>query len=118
MPSVFRVRASRARIGVALAAVLAVGACAQSPDTIAPVPVDGARYDGFTCAEMGHEMARVNRGVALLSAEQSTKQVNDAVGWFHLLGPAGSVSRRDIRSRIALGKGEMDAIERVVAGRC
>ena len=116
MPSVSRMGASRARIGVALAAVLAVGACAQSPDTIAPV--DGARYDGFTCAEMGHEMARVNRGVALLSAEQSTKQVNDAVGWFHLLGPAGSVSRRDIRSRIALGKGEMDAIERVMAGRC
>jgi hypothetical protein len=44
--------------------------------------------------------------------------VNDAVGWFHLLGPAGSVSRRDIRSWIALGKGEMDAIERVVARRC
>jgi hypothetical protein len=67
---------------------------------------------------MGHEMARVNRGMALLSAEQSTKQVNDAVGWIHLLGPAGSVGRRDIRSSIALGRGEMDAIERVMARRC
>ena len=63
-------------------------------------------------------MSRVNHGVALLSAEQSTKQVNDAVGWFHLLGPAGSVGRRDIRSWIALGKGEMDAIERAMARRC
>ena len=118
MPSISRIGASRALTSAALAAVLVVGACAQSPDTIAPVPVDEASYEGSTCAEMGHEMARVNRSVALLSAEQSTKQVNDAVGWFHLLGPAGSVSRRDIRSSIALGKGEMDAIGRVVARRC
>ena len=118
MPSVSRIGASRALIGMALAAVLAIGACAQSPDMIAPVPVDEARYEGFTCAEMGDEMTRVNSGVALLSAEQSTKQVNDAVGWFRLLGPAGSATRRDIRSWIALGKGEMEAIERVAARRC
>ena len=118
MPFASRISAPRALIGMALAAVAALGACAQSPDAIAPAPVEEARYQGFTCAEMGHEMARVNHGVALLSAEQSTKQVNDAVGWFHLLGPAGSVSRRDIRSWIALGKGEMDAIERAMARRC
>jgi hypothetical protein len=118
MPSASRISAPKALIGMALAAVLALGACAQSPDTIVPAPVDEARYQGFTCAEMGHEMSRVNHGVALLSAEQSTKQVNDAVGWFHLLGPAGSVGRRDIRSWIALGKGERDAIQRVMARRC
>ena len=44
--------------------------------------------------------------------------VNDAVGSIHLLGPAGSASRRDIRSWIALGKGEMEAFERVMARRC
>ena len=63
-------------------------------------------------------MARVNRDVALLSAEQSTKRVNDAVGWTRFLGPAGSVGRRDVRSWIALGKGELEAIERAMARRC
>jgi hypothetical protein len=118
MPYVSRTGTSKGVIAGAFVAVLALGACAQSADTIAPVPVEEARYEGFTCAEMGDEMRRVNRGVALLSAEQSTKQVNDAVGWFHLLGPAGSATRRDIRSWIAFGKGEMEAIERVMGRRC
>jgi hypothetical protein len=118
MRCVSRTGTSKGLIARAFGAVLALGACAQSPDTIAPVPVEEALYEGFTCAEMGDEMRRVNRGVALLSAEQSTKQVNDTVGWIHLLGPAGSASRRDIRSWIALGKGEMEAIERVMARRC
>ena len=63
-------------------------------------------------------MARLNRDAAFLAAEQSTKRVNDAVGWTHLLAPAGSMYRRDIRSWIALGKGEMEAVERAMARRC
>jgi len=109
---------SKARIAGAFAAVLAFGACAQNPETIAPTPVDEARYGGLTCADMGHEMARVNRTVAALSVEQSTKRVNDAVGWTHLLHPAHSARTRDIRSHIALGKGELEALERAMARRC
>ncbi len=101
-----------------MAAVLALGACAQSPETIAPTPVDEARYGDLTCADMGHEMARANRDVAALSAEQSAKRVNDAVGWTHLLHPAHSARTRDIRSYIALGKGELDALGRAMARRC
>ncbi len=100
------------------AAVLALGACAQSPEAIAPAPVDEARYGGLACADLGHEMARLNRNVALLSAEQSTKRTNDAVGWTHLLHPAHSARTRDIRSHIALGKGELEAVERAMARRC
>ena len=69
---------------------LALAACAQTPELIAPFPVDEARYGGITCADLGAEMVRLNRDVALLSAEQSTKRVNDAVGWTHLLYPAHS----------------------------
>ncbi len=114
MPSVSRKRAPTR----ALAVVLALGACAQSPKTIAPAPVDEARYGGLTCPAMGHEMARVNRDVALLSTEQSAKRVNDAVGWTHLLHPAHSARVRDTRSYIALGKGELEALDRAMARRC
>ncbi len=102
----------------ALAVAVVLGACAQSPETIAPVPVEEARYGDLTCADMGHEMARLNRRVALLSAEQTTKRINDGVGWTHLLHPAHSARTRDIRSHIALGKGELEAVERAMARRC
>ena len=103
---------------VALAATLALAACAQSPETVAPTPVDEARYGDFTCADMGDATARLNRNLALLSTEQSAKRVNDAVAWTRFLHPAESARTRDIRSHIALGKGELDALDRAVARRC
>lgn len=118
MSSASEPRVSRARFLPALLAALALGACAQSPETIAPVAVDEGRYGYLTCPEMGHEMARLNRGLANLSTEQSTKRVNDAVGWTHLLHPAHSARTRDIRSWIALHKGELEAVERAMARRC
>lgn len=118
MSSASEPRVSRAWFLPALLAALALGACAQSPETIAAAPVDEGRYGYLTCPEMGHEMARLNRGLANLSTEQSTKRVNDAVGWTHLLHPAHSVRTRDIRSWIALHKGELEAIERAMARRC
>ncbi len=102
----------------ALAVAVALGACAQSPETIAPTPVEEARYGYLTCSELGGEMRRLNRNVALLSTEQSAKRVNDTVGWFRLLHPAHSARTRDIRSHIALDKGELEAVERAMARRC
>ena len=109
-------------VGVArtatLIVALALGACAQTPESIAPAPVDEGRYGYLTCPELGHEMARLNRGLANLATEQSAKRVNDAVGWTHLLHPAHSARVRDIRSWIALHKGELAAVERAMARRC
>lgn len=109
-------------VGVArtatLIAALALGACAQTPESIAPAPVDEGRYGYLTCPELGHEMARLNRGLANLATEQSAKRVNDVVGWTHLLHPAHSARVRDIRSWIALHKGELEAVERAMARRC
>ena len=118
MPSASETGARKALIAGAFAAVLALGACAQSPHTIALTPVNEARYAGLTCADLAYELARLNRDVAFLSVEQSTKRANDAVGWTRFLGPAGTVNRRDIRSWIALGKGEAEAVERTMARRC
>ena len=108
----------RLRAWTVAALTAALSACAQSPDTITPTPVEEARYGYLTCAEMGGEMRRLNRDVAALSTEQSAKRVNDAVGWGRLLHPAHSARTRDIRSHIALGKGELDAVERAMARRC
>lgn len=113
-----KARRAGVRIAPALLAALAFGACAQRPETIAAAPVDEGRYGYLTCPEMEHEMARLNRGLANLATEQSTKRVNDIVGWTHLLHPAHSARTRDIRSWIALHKGELDAVERAMARRC
>ena len=111
-------RGAGAWLAPALLAALALGACAQRPETIAATPVDEGRYGYLTCPELGHEVARLNRGLANLSTEQSAKRVNDAVGWTHLLHPAHSARTRDIRSWIALHKGEKEAVERAMALRC
>jgi hypothetical protein len=113
-----RRRGAETWTALGLAAVLALGACAQAPEAIAPTPVDEGRYGYLTCEEMGYEMARLNRGLANLATEQSTKRVNDAVGWTHILHPAHSARVRDIRSWIALHKGELEALERAMARRC
>ena len=119
MPPVCRAGApKRARIAGVFAAGLALAACAQSPETIEPTPVEEARYGDLTCADMGREMGRLSRNVAVLSAEQRTKRINDAVGWTHLLHPAHSARTRDIRSHVALGKGELEALNRAMARRC
>lgn len=111
-------RGAGAARAAALVAALALGACAQTPESIAPTPVDEGRYGYLSCPELGHEMARLNRGLANLAAEQSAKRVNDAVGWTRVLHPAHSARARDIRSWIALHKGELDAVERAMARRC
>jgi hypothetical protein len=118
MRPVSRTTVPRAWLAQALFAAIALGACAQSPDAIAPTPVEEARYGYLTCAEMGHEMRRLNRDLASLSTEQSTKRVNDAVGWLRLLHPAHSARTRDIRSQIALSKGELEAVDGAMARRC
>ena len=106
------------RLRVALLAAAGLAACAQTPESVLPVPVDEGRYGYLTCAEMGQELARLNGGIAVLSTEQQAKRTNDAVGWVHLLHPAQSARVRDIRSSLALGKGERDAVERAMAQRC
>ena len=110
MPPVFRA-------GV-FAAVLVLGACAQSPETVAATPVDETRYAYLTCPELGSEMARLNQRVAVLSTEQSAKRTNDAVGWTRLQPAGHSARTRDIRPHLALRKGEAEAVERAMARRC
>ena len=120
MPSASEPRARRRfRSAPALIATLAaLAACAQSPETVAAAPVDEARYAGLTCGDMGHRMALLNRNLATLSTEQSAKRTGDAVGWTHLLHPAHSARVRDVRSWIALDKGELEALDRAMARRC
>lgn len=102
----------------AFLALALLAACAQTPESVAPMPVDEARYGRLPCAAMAAEMARANRELAFLSTEQSAKRVNDAVGWSRLLHPTQSAWTRDIRSYIALNKGELVALDRAMAGRC
>lgn len=116
MPAVCSARPPVAALLVA--AAVALGACAQSPETVAAVPVDETRYAYLTCPEMADEVTRLDRNVAALSTEQGAKRTNDAVGWTRFQPAAHSARTRDIRSHLALRKGEAAAVERAMARRC
>jgi hypothetical protein len=117
MPAAFE-RSRARRPSITVATMLFAAACAQNPETIAPAPVDEARYGGLHCAELAQEMARLNRELAILSTEQHAKRVNDAVAWAHLFFFVHSARTRDIRPSIALDKGQLESIERTMARRC
>lgn len=102
----------------ALVASALVGACAASPEAIAPTPVSGVRYQSLECAQLGRELSALDEKIAVLSTKQRTRRVNDAVGWVYVLMPTASLTTADIRPQIALHKGEREAVERAMASRC
>ena len=113
-----RPRRPSAGIASVLAIACSLGACAANPETIEPVPVGVARYQGQQCAELGRTMSELDEKLAILSTQQRTKRVNDVVGWIFLAEPTASIMTADIRPQIALHKGERDAVERAMAARC
>ncbi len=101
-----------------IGAALALTACAQSPETIAPTYVTNVQYQSMTCPQLELELARLNGQVAALSDRQRQKRVNDVVGWIFSLQPTASIGTTDIRPQIALHKGEQQAVHNAMMQQC
>ncbi len=102
--------------GLALAAAMALSACAQSPDEIAAAPVSTATYSSMSCRQLQAEAVRLNNDVARLTGQQQKKATNDAVAMgvgMVLFWPAlfalGSGS--DVAPQLAQAKGQAEAIQ-------
>lgn len=100
------------------AAALLLGACAPRPETVAAAPVSAAQYHGWNCPRLRAELGRLDGTLADLYAEQRQTRNDDAIGYVFALAPLATMSGGDLRHRIALRKGEHDAVRSVIGGRC
>ena len=96
----------------AAVAVLAVAACAPTPESIASSYVSEVPYQSFTCQQLGEEQVRLGHALVAASGQQNTARSNDVAGWILLGLPAGSMSGQSIAPQIALYKGQLEAVQR------
>lgn len=97
---------------IALGALLAVAACAPTPESIQPAYVSEVPYRSWTCEQLGEENVRLNQALATASVAQSNARSNDTVGIILIGLPVGSMSGQSIAPQIALYKGQMEAVHR------
>ncbi|MGR3480431.1 hypothetical protein [Salipiger marinus] len=91
--------------------LLALSACAASPEDIAAVDVGPRAYNGFNCAQLADAKIKYQQSLENLSAQQRSAQSGDAVGVFLLGLPLSSMSGGDQETQIALAKGHIQAVE-------
>lgn len=88
------------------------GACAPTPESIAPAYVSEVPYRSYTCDQLGEEQARLNQALASASVQQNNARSNDTVGIILIGLPVGSMSGQSIAPQIALYKGQLEAVHR------
>jgi hypothetical protein len=91
-------------------AILALSACAQSPDAIAPVSMAGA-FDGVSCSKARNMLIAEQQTLASLSSAQQSAVAGDAVGVFLIGVPMSSLSGGDKAGAISASKGKILALE-------
>lgn len=102
------------RLSLVPLAALALAACAQPPDAIAPVAM-GDAFAGTPCREAAALLATERQTLATLSAAQSGAVAGDAIGVLLLGVPLSSVSGGDKAGLIGASKGKILALEARVA---
>ena len=100
----------RAKTVIILSIAVAVAACAQSPESIAPVYVSDVPYLSWSCRELREEALRLNSDLATASVQQEEARSSDTVGVLLLGLPVASMSGEDVAPEIARLKGEIDAV--------
>lgn len=96
---------------LALPAILAVAACAQSPDAIAPVAMPGGMYDHLSCQAAQAKRAAVGSRLSALESQQRGAVVGDAIGVFLIGVPTSSLTGGDKAGLLATEKGKAVALD-------
>ena len=97
-------------IVIALAATLALGACAQSPDAITPVSMGNA-FASVSCRQAQGDLMTERQSLATLSAQQNGAVIGDAIGVFMIGVPTSSLMGGDKAGLISVSKGKILALE-------
>lgn len=98
----------------AICAACTVAACAASPESIQPSPVDAEAYQGLTCEQLEQEHLRLRNALKTVSAQQRAARSDDTAGVILIGLPVGSMSGRDIAPQVARYKGELGAVQNVM----
>ena len=95
----------------AIAAVLAISACAKNPDAIPPVAVSSSAFDGVSCARAKSERNQLGNELMALESTQRNAVVGDAVGVFLIGVPMSSLTGGDKAGEIGSAKGQILALD-------
>ena len=102
---------------LALPAILALAACAQSPDAIATVAMPGGMYDHLSCAAARSERTALGTRLAALESQPRGAVAGDAIGVFLIGLPTSSLTGGDKAGLLATEKGKAVALDARLA-RC
>ncbi len=97
-----------------IALVIAVAACAKSPESISPSYISEMHYRGWTCDQLGQEEVRLIQALAVASQQQEKARSNDIVGVIFIGLPVSSLSGDNIAPEIGRLKGEHEAVSRAL----
>lgn len=92
------------------AAAAALGACAKSPDAIAPVSMGNA-YAGVSCQAASAELTAARANLTALESAQRGAAAGDAIGVFLIGVPTSSLMGGNKEGQIATEKGRVIALE-------
>lgn len=104
------------KLAATLIAAAAVSACAQSPGSIAPVPMGNA-YADLSCRNAHATMMQEKTTLAVLESKQRGAAAGDALGVALIGLPISSMAGNDVGGEIAATKGKVQALELRLA-RC
>lgn len=96
---------------LAVPAMLALAACASSPDAIAPATMPGGMYDHLSCSAARAEKSALGTRLAALESQQRSAVVGDAIGVFLIGVPAASLTGGDKAGLLATEKGKAVALD-------
>lgn len=94
-----------------MTAIVAVAACAQSPDSVAPASMPSNMYSSMSCQSAATERTVTAQNLAALEAKQRSAVVGDAVGVFLIAVPVSSLTGGDKAGLLAVEKGKIIALD-------
>lgn len=95
---------------IALAASVALGACAKHADRIEPAYVATGKYDGWSCERIGPEAERLVAELERKTASQNKTRSRDIAGVLLIGLPVSSMRGDAVAPEVARLKGEVNAI--------
>lgn len=98
--------------------ISALASCATRPDGISPTPVSASDYAGLSCQETNTLLTDKRAALQEAERQQNRAATGDAIGVFLVLLPVGSLLGEDNEGIVAQFKGEVIALERVLATNC
>ena len=98
-------------IALIAAASLTLAACAQHPNSIAPVAMPGGMYDHLSCDMAAVERSRLQNGLDALESRQLSAVAGDAIGVALLGVPTSSLFGGDVAGQIAAERGKLIALD-------